>query len=185
MTNNPKTIILLIALGIIIFLIIIATKSSKKFHKLHEKIKTNDKKLLDFHPYGRFYKIFRYSFQGLLLVWWINVFLGQNSTIGLYIHFGGLGFFILLSIILFFFFCPRCKKSIFLQDVNSWNYMRPPTVCLTCGFPNDEILQHGKNGYKYQPIRPFYKWLAIICIGLPLVAAILGLIYLGIKEQFP
>ncbi|WP_412472277.1 hypothetical protein [Halobacteriovorax sp. RT-2-5] len=85
----------------------------------------------------------------------------------------------LIFILIIFFKCPNCKKSIFLQDLSTLS-TKFSKVCFNCGHP--ESLP--KNIEPQVIVRPFIKWLFYIFIAFPLTVMTPIIIYYGITEYF-
>lgn len=168
-----KSILTTILVGIFVMLLRKARKAVSKDLlenlELHDSI-NSQASIWDEHSQKAFYQYVRVVFYtalatfGCFKAYWIFV-----EPVELDYYFPVLGFTCLTFFILLIVRCPRCKTSLFLQEMNTFS-LKSPKVCIKCGYPSKEELPKEKS---HTAIRPTFKVAIFIFAVLPFILILL------------
>jgi len=178
--SSIKAIISGIVISIILFLIRKARKSVTedmlKNLEIHDTLKSTGT-IWESHPMKKYYFCLRIIFySGLFIFGASKLYWIYTGNVELNFHLPVLGLTCLLFFLLLIVKCPKCKTSLFLQEMNTFT-LKAPQSCIHCGHP----ASLPEKTEKHVAIRPAFKWAFIIFMVIPICGIIIALIYASIK----
>lgn len=167
---NDLSLVTIVIILIVLLLVFLARKASRNSVDnliLHESLKTS-KSIWDEHPMKKYYFVLRIFFYTCLISWGLAEYFDKDRLDS---HLSLLMLIVVQFFLLMIVRCPKCKSSLFLQEMNTFS-PKAPALCIKCGYPS--VLTEGSSVNKNIAIRPVFKWAFYIFLVLPTLALIVA-----------